>query len=121
MNNEDQEIRASLQASQRQADGQAPEFNMIFDEAERQSRSRHRIQLAGLAAAAAIAVLALGLLPTQDEDFVYVDLEELTATTQWSAPSDSLLPQHQFDLYRDLPGMFDSTDMSTKSYEGALL
>ena len=121
MNKEDQEIRAALQASQRQADGRAPDFNRIFGVAERQSRARHRFQLAGLAAAAAIAVIALSLLPAQEEEFVYVDLEELTATTQWSAPSDSLLPQHQFDLYRDLPGMFDSTDMSTNSYEGALL
>lgn len=121
MNDNDGILRTRLQNLQQQIDGEAPDFNTIFEVAERQSRVRHRVQLTGLAAAATIAVVALGLLSTQEDEFIYVDVEELTATTQWSAPSDSLLPQHQFDLYRDLPGMFESTDMSTNTDEGALL
>ena len=121
MNSEDQELRVSLQASQRQVDGRVPDFESVFRAAERQSRDRRRIRFAGLAAAAALIAFALALLPVQEDEFIYVDVEELTATTQWSAPSDSLLPKHQFDIYRELPGMFESTDMSTSTDEGALL
>ena len=121
MNSEDRELRASLQVSQRQVDGRVPDFESVFTAAERQSRDRRRIRIAGLAAAAALIAFAVALLPMRQDEFIYVDVEELTATTQWSAPSDSLLPKHQFDIYRDLPGMFESTDMSTNTDEGALL
>jgi len=120
MTSDDEALRASLQAAQRKADGSAPEFDKVFGASEQRLQSRRKMQFVGLAAAAVLAVLALGLLPTQ-EQITYVDTEELVATTFWSAPSDSLLPDHQFDIYRELPELFESTGMSTNSETGALL
>lgn len=117
MSNEDEKLYAVLGLSQRHADGSVPDFEVIFGAAERRLRDRRRIRFAGVAAAVGLTVMALGLLPTAQDDFTYVDLEELTATTRWSAPSDTLLPEYRIDLYRDLPQIFEST----YSEEGALL
>ena len=117
MNSDDQVIRATLQKAQQQANGPAPDFDRVFGGAERRVRARRRVQFAAAAAVAAIALLAVGLLPTQKEEFTYVDVEALVETTYWSAPSDALLPEHHFDIYREIPQIFESTDTST----GALL
>ena len=119
MHREEQALRATLQQAQRFADGQAPEFEQLFAAAERQARRRRKANITGIAAA--LAVLALGLLLNSEDEFIYVDVDELTATTQWSAPSDSLLPAHQFDIYRELPRLMESLPVSTESDEGALL
>ncbi|NQV86491.1 MAG: hypothetical protein HQ492_05380 [Woeseiaceae bacterium] len=110
MTKEDEVLRVMLRESQRRADGSLPDFEVVFGAAERQLRDRRRIRFAGVAAGVGLAVLALSLLPTTEHEFSYVDMVELTATTQWSAPSDSLLPEHQFDVYRELPRLFESTD-----------
>ncbi len=117
----DEELKARLQQAQGVADGGAPDFAAAFAAAEHQVQRCRRNRLAGLAAAAALAAVALTLLPKQQDEFRYVDVDELVATTRWSAPSDSLLPQHQLDVYRDVPRLFDSTATSTNSEEGALL
>jgi len=121
MNNEDQAFRTAMQRAQQQADGRAPQFDRVFAAAERTVRDRRRVQFAAAAAVAAIALLVIGLLPAEKDEFTYVDVEVLMATTYWSAPSDSLLPEHQFDIYRELPRLFESTGVSTKSDTGALL
>ena len=121
MNNEDQVLRSTLQKAQQQADGPVPEFDRVFAAAQRKVRDRRRVQFAGAAAVAAIALFAVGLLPAEKDEFTYVDVEALVATTYWSAPSDSLLPEHQFDIYREMPRLFESTDVSTESDTGALL
>jgi len=41
----------------------------------------------------------------------------LLGTTGWSAPSDSLMPDHQFDIYQDIPVLIESTE----TYGGTLL
>ena len=119
MHREEQALRATLQQTQRFADGQAPEFQQIFGAAERQASRRRKAQFA--AVAATLSALAFGLLLTSEDEFTYVDMDELMATTQWSAPSDSLLPAHQFDIYRELPRLIESLPVSTDSNEGALL
>ncbi len=125
MSKDDAALRDALQTAQQQADGKVPDFEKTFAASEQRlcepSRNRRRVRFAGLAAAAAIAMLVLGLLPTSEDEFRYVDVEELVATTSWSAPSDSLLPVHQFDIYREIPRLFESTGMSTDTDEGALL
>lgn len=121
MNNEDQVLGEMLQRVQRESDGLAPDFAMTFAAAQDRAASRRRLQYAAVAAVALVAVIALGLIPAQEEEFTYVDVDELTATTRWSAPSDSLLPQHQFDIYRELPRLFEATDVSTDFDGGTLL
>ena len=121
MSNRDQAIKQSLQQAQEKADGVAPDFTTVFGAAERQIRSRSRKRYGGLAAAAVVMAIALSLIPSRKDEVTYVDVEELMATTSWSAPSDALLPRHQFDIYRELPKLFDSPATSTIDDEGALL
>lgn len=113
MNDEDETLRAALRPAQHQADGGAPKFEATFRAAEHRLHDRRKMQLMGLAAAMAVAILALSLLPTHRDEIAYVDIEELTATTRWSAPSDSLFPRHQIDVYRDVPQLFEWTNIST--------
>ena len=121
MSKEDEMLGDMLQRAQREADGTAPDFAATFAAAEDRAARRRRLQYTAVAAAAVVAVIAFGLIPAQKDEFTFVDLDELTATTQWSAPSDILLPQHQFDIYRELPRLFEATDVSTDSDGGTLL
>lgn len=117
MNSDEKLLRAMLQEAQQQADGSPPSFETVFAAAKHALIGRRRMQAAGLVAAIAMMAIALGLLSTGGNEITYVDLDELVATTNWSAPSDSLLPTHQFDLYREMPRLFESTDTD----EGATL
>lgn len=118
MSDEDAKLRATLQHSQSQADGAVPGFDEVW--AAAQGRVRvvgYKKRIVGLAAAAIVAALAVGLLPSPDEQIQYVDIEELMGSTSWTAPSDFLLPKHQFDIYREIPRLFESTE----PYGGTLL
>jgi hypothetical protein len=119
MHREEQVLGATLRQAQRFVDGQAPDFEEVFDAAERQVRGRRKVQF--VAMAAAISAVALGLLLLGEDEFTYIDTDELMATTQWSAPSDSLLPAHRFDIYRELPRLIELPPVSTDPDEGALL
>lgn len=119
MNNDDDKLRSILQARQQQKGRAVPSFDVLFSAAENQVQRSRRNRYISLAGAAAVLVFALtfALLPASEEEFTYVDLQELTASTSWSAPSDSLLPHHEFDIYRELPWLIESTEPD----EGALL
>ena len=121
MDNNDQALRGALQTAQQCVDGPVPGFAKVYGAAERQLRKRRRVQFASLATIAASVMLAIGLIPSEEDEFTYVHVEELAATIYWSAPSDALLPVHTFDIYREIPEIFESTDMSTNADAGALL
>lgn len=118
---DDERLDTGLAAALRrgpEAGEAVPPFDDVFRAAEARfhGRRRRRIAAVGLAAAsAAIAWLLFGAAP-QDAP-VYIDIDDLMATTSWIAPSDALLPHHPIDLYRDLPELPEST----KPAEGALL
>jgi hypothetical protein len=63
---------------------------------------------------AAVIVLQSGTAPPGPS---YVEVADLMDSTYWSAPSDVLLPDREFDIYQDLPVLFESTEPA----EGALL
>lgn len=109
MHSKENPIRQAFRQHQQTAES-APAFDKVFAAAMRRSRAARRSRYLGLAAAAVVAAVAISLLPVQEEEMIYVDLEELVATTQWSAPSDSLLPEYQFDIYREMPRLFESTE-----------
>ena len=46
-----------------------------------------------------------------------LEVTGLLDSTNWVAPSDALLPEHEFDIFEELPRPMESTD----SAEGALL
>ena len=111
----DDVLRQRLKIAQQAADGEAPTFAEVWANAESQ-----RSPVRALAAASAIAAIAITVLLFSAEDPVetfYVDLDELQASTSWEAPSDSLMPEHRFDIFHELPELFESTGDD----EGALL
>ena len=103
------------------AAGDVPEFDAAFAGAERRYRRQRqrRVRYGAAAAVAALAVTAFlfvdreGQLPQGD----YIEIAELMNSTQWTAPSDVLLPRHEIDIYRELPAI----PASTEPAQGALL
>jgi hypothetical protein len=71
-------------------------------------KRRNARRLAGAAAAAAIVAIAIfGDAPVDES---YVEVADLMDSTYWAAPSDVLLPERQFDIYQDMPELFESTE-----------
>jgi len=69
---------------------------------------RHYSKFAGVAALAAAIVIALNLQSPDEESTI--ELADLLGSTYWSAPSDILLPDREFDIYQDMPVLFESTE-----------
>lgn len=120
MNESDHMLRNAVRAAQASAERvPAPEFEDVWTAAgtrERWARNR-QFFLAGSVAVVAVLAIAFGLMTPVDEKWQYIDEDELFETTGWSAPSDSLLPNHEFDIYQNIPVLIESTE----SYGGALL
>ncbi len=114
------ELRRRLRKSiESMRGGDPPEFHAVWASAEarhRASRSRYQ-KIAGLAAAAAVTAMAFTLWPTNGNNVtaMYLTEEDLMSSTQWLAPSDVLLPVHQFDIYGDLPVLIETNDLDEGS------
>ncbi len=98
-----------------------PDFDNVWCAAEqrhRQSGRRYAI-FSGIAAALAMIAVVAGLWSSQQAGIndEYLIADSLLNSTQWSAPSDTLMPQHQIDIYQEIPFPMESTDL----YEGPLL
>ena len=117
MKSDEQRMRELLQSAQRRTDGEAPAFAASWAVAD--ARYRRRPAVVAGAAAAIVAVIAVAMLSSTPESIEpnLVDMDELVASTSWVAPSDSLLPEHRFDIFQELPEMFESTG----GEEGTLL
>ena len=92
-----------------------------FDDAWAMAEQRHRgrrhgygIGAAAAAVVAAVIVLWNSAAPVAER---YIEVADLMDSTFWTAPSDALLPEREFDIYQDLPELFESTEPA----EGALL
>jgi len=98
-----------------------PDREPTFEETWQAARRRHADSLrnyrlfAACAAILAVAVIVLRAVGPTGQP--YIEMTDLMESTYWSAPSDVLLPQPQFDIYQDMPEMFESTDPA----RGALL
>lgn len=122
--NWDKELAATLKRSLASND-EAPPFDAVFAASERRHNSSRRqfARFAGAAMVAAVAVTVLiifnkGAQTPESEPWPeLLQMAELMDSTAWSAPSDVLLPTHEFDIYQDLPVLLEST----KPVEGALL
>ncbi len=107
----DQELNRSLRAQ-----APAPDFAATIDAATARLAAERRRRLgAGAGFAAAVAAIAVAVtLRMQAPDAVSDDFhieEALLGSTHWTAPSDSLLPRREFDIYQDLPVMPGSTEL----------
>ena len=118
----DGNLKALLNESSRQREsGGGAGFDAIWRAAEAQYLAEKRRYRRVSAAAASIAVFAIAIsLFPGDEKPVLADFDvaaRLMESTQWTAPSDVLLPNYAVDLYDELPVLIESTDW----YEGTLL
>jgi hypothetical protein len=87
-----------------------PAFDDVWRRAGRQwtVQRRRYAGFASVAAAAAIAALLFGGNgPHGQPD--YVEVADLLEKTYWTAPSDTLMPEYQFDIYQEMPVLFEST------------
>lgn len=75
--------------------------------------------MGGIAAAVAVIGITLGLWPERQAELTdeFLIADSLLNSTSWAAPSDSLMPEHQFDIYQEIPFLNESTN----SQEGSLL
>jgi hypothetical protein len=71
----------------------------------------------GAAAAAIVGAVIVLLNSGSPPTASYIEIADLMESTYWAAPSDVLLPDREFDIYQDLPVLFESTEPA----EGALL
>jgi len=87
-----------------------PSFEMTWQAAQqRHAAGRlHYRRFAGAAAIVAAAVIAMYAQPPAGES--YIEVADLLESTYWTAPSDALLPNRQFDIYQDMPVIFESTE-----------
>ncbi len=96
-----------------------PPFAKTWRGAERRYAVTRRSYRRVAAAATVIAAVVVGanLQSPQLEMEALFEVADLLGSTSWSAPSDVLLPEHQFDIYQDMPVLIESTE----SAGGALL
>jgi hypothetical protein len=106
-------IEAAVQQGHEDAEaGRVPSFDTVWAGAEaRIGRKRRRIRAAGgmAAAVALVAVVVIGQFQPAEQEWQFIDPNEIAGSTSWVAPSDVLLPTHQFDIYRDIPVLIEST------------
>ena len=118
--NEDQ-VQKGLQDAFQLAEGKPPSFDAVWAAAEaRHRRSRRRLRvISGLAASVAVIGITVGLWPGQQADLTdeFLIADALMNSTSWTAPSDALMPEHQFDIYQEIHFLIESTN----SEEGSLL
>ncbi len=120
MSDLDETLRKALREAQSKMGGdRVPGFDSTWAAAKRRvgAARKRRGVFATVLVAAAVAALAVGLLPLNDDALPYIDEDDLLGTTRWTAPSDSLLPDRQFDTYQYIPVLIESTE----TYGGALL
>ena len=111
MKRADEALRQRVrQAWQRAGSDDAPAFDEVWRRAEeRFATSRRRYaRVAAIAVALGVIAVVFSTRSTVEEP-QYIEIAELLNSTYWAAPSDVLLPQHEFDIYQDLPELFEST------------
>ncbi len=104
MNDLEQQVAAAYRSKQTAA----PAFDKAFELATRRVERRSQAVRIGLPLAAAVAMAAV-IVNQPEPEIIYVAEAELLGATWWQAPSDELLPTHQFDIYRGLPDLIEST------------
>ena len=120
MADSDNALQKAIRAAHTRAESTpVPEFERVWAAATARAGATRKRQylFAGTAAVAAAVAIAFGLRAPMDDDWGYIDEYELLETTTWSAPSDSLLPSREFDIYQSVPVLIESTE----TYGGALL
>lgn len=120
LQDDDRRLAAAVRRSMPAVSASAS-FDTLFAGAERRHRaSRRSTRWLGSVAAAVATIAVVFVFSTRTMDVneqEFIQMAELLESTSWTAPSDALLPDHQFDIYQDLPTLMEST----KPAQGALL
>jgi len=109
----DKELRDAMRNRQDKAGAwQGPDFDVVWARAESTvARRRRNRSMGGIAAAVAlVAVVLVSQLRQTEQEWQFVDPDEFASSTSWVAPSDILLPKHQFDIYGEIPVLIESTE-----------
>jgi hypothetical protein len=113
-------IERALREGQRQAEaGRIPAFEGVWAVAEeRAARRGSGRSIAAIAVAVSIVLaVVISVMRPAEQEWEFVNPEDLASNTSWVAPSDVLLPERRFDIYEEIPVLIESTE----SDEGALL
>ena len=111
MRSDDEALRRRVRESwQTRHDEDGPAFADTWRHAEaRFAATRRRyVRVAAVAVALGVIAVVFGTRPAVEEP-EYIEMAELLNSTYWAAPSDVLLPKREFDIYQDLPELFEST------------
>jgi anti-sigma-K factor RskA len=119
--NEDEIRRKLKDAIDARQPSITPAFSAVWAGAEarfRRSRQYYR-SVGGIVAAVAVMAIAAGLWfdPGSEPNDDYLIADAILNGTSWSAPSDTLMPEHQFDIYQEVSFLTESTN----GQEGSLL
>lgn len=92
-------------------DANAPAFDATWQSAaSRQAVARRRYGWFA-SAAALVAAITVAFNQQMPEQPSYIEVAELLETTYWTAPSDALMPERSFDIYQEMPVIFESTEL----------
>ncbi len=120
MSDDDRQLAEALRRSAPEP-AETPGFREVFGRAEaRLERRQQRRFLSIAGAVASVAAVTAAFLMLSREGPSQLEPLEITGlldSTSWVAPSDVLLPEHEFDIFEELPEPMKSTE----SAEGALL
>jgi len=110
MRNSDDTLSQQVRSAWNHEVEKEPSFDHVWHAATaRHVAHRRRYRLFSSAAAITAAVIVgLNLQPPAEK--TYIEVADLLETTYWSAPSDVLLPDREFDIYQDMPELFESTE-----------
>jgi len=109
MQDKDNKLRDRVSQAWPAAGGNEPAFDAMWLAARQRheiSRRRYRRVAAAAAVVAAGFIFLYAQSPSQE---TYIEVADLMESTYWTAPSDVLLPQREFDIYQDMPAIFEST------------
>jgi hypothetical protein len=92
------------------APGREPAFSQVWQSARQRHAAvrRRNQQFAG--AAVVVAAVVIAFFAESPSEHSYIEVADLMESTYWTAPSDVLLPEREFDIYQDMPVLFESTE-----------
>lgn len=110
MQNSDKGLRDQVRQGWVSNGDAEPSFETTWQAAQQRHAAgrQHYRRFAAAAAVVAAVVIAMYAQPPAGES--YIEVADLLESTYWTAPSDALLPDRQFDIYQDMPVIFESTE-----------
>ena len=110
MQDSDKKLRDQVRQSWGGDRGAEPSFETTWQAAQQRHAAGRRQYRRFAGAAAVIAAIVVAIYAQPPAGDSYIEVADLLESTYWTAPSDALLPDRQFDIYQDMPVIFESTE-----------